>query len=51
MDEDEDNRFTFRVSPLVLEKICQLGINKDDDVNSFEEIGWFDPDVEMKTNQ
>ena len=26
--------------------ICQIGLNKTDLVHSFEEIGWFNPDVD-----
>ena len=26
--------------------ICQIGLNKTDLVQSFEEIGWFNPDVD-----
>lgn len=30
--------------------MAQIGLNRTDKITSFEEIGWFDPDVEPKVN-
>jgi hypothetical protein len=28
--------------------LAQIGINRIDEVHTFEEIGWFDPEIEPK---
>jgi len=38
--------FMSRLPKLQQQAISMIGINKKDTINTFEEIGWFDPDIE-----
>jgi len=49
-NDDEDDTasalFSNRVPKKLQAALMTVGMNKKDTVNSFEEIGWFDPDIE-----
>lgn len=49
-NDDEDDTvgalFSNRVPKKLQASLMNVGMNKKDTVNSFEEIGWFDPDIE-----
>jgi hypothetical protein len=49
-NDDEDDTvgalFSNRVPKKLQASLMNVGMNKKDTVNSFDEIGWFDPDIE-----
>jgi hypothetical protein len=48
MCEREEFKSVTRTNAISL-MFSQLGLNKTDKVQSAEEIGWWDPDVDLKT--